>query len=447
MTTDAPIIIRRSTVPETETDFPFDEMAISKSGHESLDKARLEAWKTYKLLPMPTSSDEAWRRTNLNGFRRSNYKLNGHSPEKDTLPIELTQPLAGDEQDGQVFIQPGKSTSSLKEEYRQKGVIFAPLQQAITENPDLAAKLGSIIHPTDGKFAALSFALARDGVVLYVPKNIKISNPLHSILWAHGSQIALFSHLLIWLEEDAEVTYIHEYASGSDVKEDIFHNGLVEIHAGKGSRLKFVELQSWGDGVWNVTHERVQACRDAQVEWIFGAVGSKLTKNFSDFNLIEDGASIKVSGFYFANGKQHFDHDTQQNHLAPNTSSDLLYKGAMIDQAYSVWQGMIYVAPGAQKTDGYQANRNLLLSKTARADSIPGLEIKADDVRCTHGATVGKIDPEQEFYLQSRGIPPQEAKKLIVEGFFESVMDRIPFEGVKNRLKDAIQLKMNTISI
>jgi Fe-S cluster assembly protein SufD len=151
-----------------------------------------------------------------------------------------------------------------------------------------------------------------------------------------------------------------------------------------------------------------------------------------------------MSGFYFTDHEQHLDHDTQQNHLAQNTTSDLLYKGALVGHSRSVWQGMIYVAPGAAKTDGYQANRNLVLSPNARADSIPGLEILADDVRCTHGATVGKIDPELTFYLESRGMPRIDAERLIVEGFFDPIMQRIPFEGVRNRFQLAIQAKMES---
>jgi Fe-S cluster assembly protein SufD len=182
--------------------------------------------------------------------------------------------------------------------------------------------------------------------------------------------------------------------------------------------------------------------RDGTLDWIFGAIGSHLTKNFSELTLAGEGSTGRMSGFYFTDHDQHLDHDTQQNHLAPHTTSDLLFKGALIHESRSVWQGMIYVAPGAQKTDGYQANRNLVLSRKARADSIPGLEILADDVRCTHGATVGKIDPNQVFYLRSRGIPDKEAERLIVEGFFDPIMQRIPFEGVRERFQKAIEDKM-----
>jgi Fe-S cluster assembly protein SufD len=221
------------------------------------------------------------------------------------------------------------------------------------------------------------------------------------------------------------------------------HAGIVEIHVGAGANLRFVELQSWGEHVWNFSHERSRVERDGNLDWVFVAVGSRLTKNFSDLDLVGQGSTGRMSGFYFTDGTQHLDHDTQQNHMAPNTTSDLLFKGALKERSRSVWQGMIYVAPGAQKTDGYQANRNLVLSSQARADSIPGLEIMADDVRCTHGATVGKIDPDEVFYLRSRGIPFEEAQRVIVEGFFDPIVQRIPFEGVRVRLERIISEKMD----
>jgi Fe-S cluster assembly protein SufD len=242
------------------------------------------------------------------------------------------------------------------------------------------------------------------------------------------------------VDEGASVTYVHEAAS-PDESQASMHAGIVEIKVSDGASLKFVELQSWGRHVWNFSHERLSAGRATNVDWIFGAVGSHLTKNFSELDLVGEGATGRMSGFYFADGDQHLDHDTQQNHLAQHTTSDLLFKGALKGHSRSVWQGMIYVAPGAQKTDGYQANRNLILSPDARADSIPGLEILADDVRCTHGATVGKLEQEPLFYLKSRGIPEKEAERLIVEGFFDPIMQRIPFEGVRARFQQAIHEK------
>ncbi len=211
---------------------------------------------------------------------------------------------------------------------------------------------------------------------------------------------------------------------------------------GKNANLKFVELQSLGLNTWHISHERAKIGPDAKLDWVFDAIGSRLTKNFSEIDLDGEGAWCRMSGFYFGEGNQHLDHDTQQNHNAPHTTSDLLFKGALRDQSRSVWQGMIYVAPGAQKTDGYQANRNLNLSGQSRADSIPGLEILADDVRCTHGATVGQLEEEHIFYLMSRGVPRPEAQKVVVDGFFDPIMQRIAFDGVIARLKKSIETKM-----
>jgi len=210
---------------------------------------------------------------------------------------------------------------------------------------------------------------------------------------------------------------------------------------GDNGSLRFVELQSWGRHVWNFSHERVSVGRNGNLDWIFGAIGSRLTKNFSELDLVGEGATGRMSGFYFTDGNQHLDHDTQQNHMAPHTTSDLLFKGALKGHSRSVWQGMIFVAIGAEKTDGYQANRNLILSPNARADSIPGLEILADDVRCTHGATVGTLESEPIFYLKSRGIPEEEAERLLVEGFFDPIMQRVPIESIRARLQQAIHEK------
>jgi Fe-S cluster assembly protein SufD len=352
----------------------------------------------------------------------------------------------GDERGGQIVSGALETQTKLDAELAEKGIIFTDFRSAEVDHPKLLSKLvGQIVTVDEDKFSALAAALAEDGVFLYIPKNVIVEEPLHSLYWGAGENTAFINHILVWLEEGAEVTFVHE-SSSPKIKTDaqILHDGIVEIFVGKNAKLNFVELQSWGQNVWSFTRERARVMANGKLEWIFGAMGTHLTKNFSDIDLVEPGAEGRISGFYFTNGNQHLDHDTQQNHLAGNTTSDLLYKGALMDNSRSVWQGMIYVAPGADGTDGYQANRNLLLSKGPRADSIPGLEILADDVRCTHGATVGKIDENELFYLYSRGIPEAEAKQLIVMGFFEHIMNRIPFEGVQNRFKDAIIEKMSS---
>ena len=409
-----------------------------------LREYRKDAWNKFEQLGLPQLSEEAWRRTDIRALQTERFKL----PEKKkavkvpSVPKRLLKPLVGEGHGGQIVLSPGKASVELSKAITKQGVIFTDLATAAKKHPELLRKvLGQIVKPGEGKFAAMAAALASRGVLLYVPKGVRVDEPLHSVLWGPGSGLAYFSHLLVWVDDGASVTYVHEAASATE-NEQTLHAGIVELHVGEGASLRFVELQSWGEHVWNFSHERARVQREANLDWIFGALGSRLTKNFSEINLEGEGSTARMSGFYFTDGNQHLDHDTQQNHLAPHTTSDLLFKGALEDNSRSVWQGMIHVAPGAQRTDGYQANRNLVLSKHARADSIPGLEIQADDVRCTHGATVGKIDEDEFFYLRSRGIPPKEARRLIVEGFFDPIMQRIPFEGVRQRFQQAIVSKM-----
>lgn len=406
---------------------------------------RAAAWDSFQKLSLPVTTDEAWRRTDIRLLPAPDFKLPkpGAFEDLPVVPEELLKPLVGDQHGGQITLLPGGSNVELDESLAKKGVVFTDFRTAEKEHSDLLKKLiGQIVKPEDGKFAALASAFSENGVLLYVPKGVQVDAPLHSVLWGPGGDLAHFSHLIVYVEDGASVTYVHEAASPNETGHAL-HAGIVELYVGNDANLRFVELQSWGRHVWNFSHERARVERGGNLDWIFGAVGSRLTKNFSDLDLAGQGAQGRMSGFYFTDGTQHLDHDTQQNHLAANCTSDLLFKGALKGKSRSVWQGMIYVAPGAQKTDGYQANRNLVLDDQARADSIPGLEILADDVRCTHGATVGKLEQEPLFYLKSRGIPQHEAEQLVVEGFFDPIMQRIPFEGVRERFQQAIQIKLS----
>ena len=447
------VVTRTRRVSRGESsDFAFTRSMIPAlaSGSQApafLKDYRTRAWQAFEALPLPTTKDEPWRRTDLRAMPVGDFHL---PTEADLVslpaaPGNLLNPLVGEQHGGQLLLEPGGVDRKMDPGLEAKGVVFTDLASAEVQYPEILSKiLGQIVRPDEGKFSALAASLARTGVLVYVPRGVQVEQPLHSVLWGPGAGLAYFSQLLVYLEEGASLTYVHESASHTEPEGQSLHAGIVEIHVGDGANLRFVELQSWGEHIWNFSHERVRVGKDANLDWIFGAIGSHLTKNFSDLDLIGEGATGRMSGFYFTDGVQHLDHDTQQNHLAPHTTSDLLFKGALKGRSRSVWQGMIYVAPGAQKTDGYQANRNLVLSPKARADSIPGLEILADDVRCTHGATVGKIDPELVFYLRSRGIPYKEAERLVVEGFFDPIMQRIPFEGVRSRFQDAIEEKMRS---
>ncbi|HXF86081.1 MAG TPA: Fe-S cluster assembly protein SufD [Anaerolineales bacterium] len=434
----------RRAVPAAK-EFPFTEADIRIVG-EALASYRTLAWNAFKRLSLPDTTQEAWRRTDIHALPVERFKLPLEGAFRDLPPVreDLLKPLAGDQHGGQIVLLPGGATVELNDALAKKGVIFTDLRTAEQKYPDLVAKMiGKTVNVEEGKFAALAGAFAQNGVVLYVPKGVMVEEPLHSVLWGPGADYAHLSHILVLVDEGASVTYVHEAASPDEMDAHALHAGIVEIQVMQNASLKFVELQSWGKHVWNFSHERVRVERGGNLDWIFGAIGSRLTKNFSELDLVGEGATGRMSGFYFTDDNQHLDHDTQQNHLAPHTTSDLLFKGALKGKSRSVWQGMIYVAPGAQKTDGYQANRNLVLSDGARADSIPGLEILADDVRCTHGATVGKLEQEPLFYLRSRGIPQAEAEKLIVEGFFDPIFQRIPFEGVRERFQQYIADKMS----
>ncbi len=445
--TNKKVVIKTGRKVASAKAFNFTAEMVD-SANPVLGSYRAEAWSAFEQTPMPTIQDEAWRRTDLREMPLDRFRIPEAGAHNDLPPVpdELLKPIVdADAHGGQVTLLPGGSEISLDPELAAKGVVFTDFKTAEKEHPELLQKLiGNIVRAEDGKFAALAAALSQNGVLLYVPRNVQVEAPLHSVLWGPGADLAHFSHVIVQIEAGASATYVHEVASPTEsLDAHTLYAGLVEINVADGANLRFVELQSWGDHVWNFSHERASVGRDANLDWIFGAIGSRLTKNFSDLDLIGRGAEGRMSGFYFADGTQHLDHDTQQNHLVPNTSSDLLFKGALKDKSRSVWQGMIHVAPGAQKTDGYQANRNLILSEEARADSIPGLEISADDVRCTHGATIGKIDPEPLFYLRSRGIPQEDAERLVVEGFFDPIMQRIPFEGVRKRFQQAIKDKLD----
>lgn len=438
------VISKTRRVDSSSKDFAFAESDI-RAGQGAVASYRTSAWSSYKKHSLPSTTEEAWRRTDIHALPADKFVLPKDGAFNDLPPVreDLLKPLTGDQHGGQIVLLPGGSKIELDEKLAKKGVVFTDLLTAEQKYPELLAKmLGKTVNVEEGKFSALAGAFAQNGVVLYVPKGVTVDEPLHSVLWGPGADLAHISHILVLVDEGASVTYVHEAASPDEAGVNSMHAGIVEIQVMEAATLKFVELQSWGRHVWNFSHERARVERDGNLDWIFGAIGSRLTKNFSELDLAGEGAQGRMSGFYFTDGNQHLDHDTQQNHLAPHTTSDLLFKGALKGKSRSVWQGMIYVAPGAQKTDGYQANRNLVLSEGARADSIPGLEILADDVRCTHGATVGKLEAEPLFYLKSRGIPQNEAEKIVVEGFFDPIFQRIPFEGVRERFQKYIADKM-----
>jgi Fe-S cluster assembly protein SufD len=436
-------VVRKQEAPKfsfTREEVESISQALGES--DALKAQRMAAWEKFESLPMPSTSDEAWRRTDIRGLDINQVKMQASA--KTPAASELLQPLVAESHGALLVLRPGHAPElQTEDDLQEQGVIFTDWATAVREHAEILDRyMDTVVPAEDGKFAALTAAMSQEGVLLYVPAGVKLQQPLHSIFWAPGTDAAFFHRVLIVLERGASAMFFHETASPTENEGHTVHAGIVEISVAEEASLKFVEVQNLGGHVWNFTHERAKVAREGRLDWIVGAVGSQLTKTFSDLDLTGQGAEGRFSGFYFASERQHFDHDTQQNHLAPNTMSDLLYKGALIDQSRSVWQGMIYVAPEAQKTDGFQANRNLILSKKARADSIPGLEILADDVRCTHGATMGQLEDLPIYYLMTRGFPREEAERMMIDGFFAPIMERIPFNGVRERFRGMIEAKL-----
>lgn len=412
---------------------------------------RREAWRILADTPRPSRNDEAWRRTDLKLLDLDNSAAIVPPPPPSPKPL-LHAPAAWKRTvqspriaGGMVNLDGGLVFRRLDEHLAARGVIFVEMGAAMRDYPQLVEpRLAHVVKPEAGYFAALHSAFWRTGMFLYVPRGVEIELPLVHYTWLYKAESAL-PHTLVVMEPGSRATLIEQFGSSAKASGPTglaLNVGAVELVLGDGAQLDYVNLQTWGRNVLNLTTERALLARDSTLRWVTAQMGSRLTKAFLDATLDGAGAKALLSGVYFADGVQHFDLDTEQNHLQPNTTSDLLYKGALKGQARTVWQGMIRVAPHAQRADGYQANRNLMLSSRARADSLPGLEILADDVRCTHGSTLGQLDPDEVFYLLARGVPPVEAEQLIVTGFFAAVLDRIPLTGVRRQLQAAIADKV-----
>jgi Fe-S cluster assembly protein SufD len=438
-----PRVIVRSTsgINPDLKEFKFSGQMVRSDGlSPAIRKYRETSWELFQELPMPDERSESWKRSSLREFKPGNYSL-AYPSGSELINLSSDKNIP-DGVAGSIHSIAEVTGTYLSKEFGITGIIFQDLVTAEKKHPEIVEKiLGQVITPGVDKFAAAAGALAQFGSVLYLPRDLKIDKPLVVSFEGSGTGKAFFSHHLIYLEPFSSAILIMENSSLPENEIGIFHSGIVEIILKEGAKLTLISLQSWAENCWNFGHAKAILDKDATIDWTIGSVGSSFSKDFSDLQLSGLGSNGKISGFYFANHNQHMDHETSQNHLAQNTTSDLLFKGALTDSSRTVWRGMIYVAKDAIKTDGYQANRNLILSENARADSIPGLEILTDDVRCTHGATVGKIDQDLIFYLESRGLPREEAEKLVIEGFFDPVLERIPLESIQELFRKAISQK------
>jgi Fe-S cluster assembly protein SufD len=274
-----------------------------------------------------------------------------------------------------------------------------------------------------------------------VPDGVTIEKPLVSQFWSSGGGAAVLPHTLVLAGKGSSFNYLDEFLS-PDLDRPALTSGSAEIFADDGASVGYMCLQRWGRHAWQFANQRVHARRDAQVRLLHVGLGGRFSKNRVEASLQGPGASAELKALFFGSGEQFFDYHTLQLHQVGNTTSDLLFKGALRDTAQSLYAGLIRIEPGAQRSDAYQANRNLLLSRTAKANSIPMLEILNNDVRCTHGATVAPVDPEHLFYLQSRGIPASTAQRMIVYGFFGEVLDRIPVQQARELVEQELEVRI-----
>jgi Fe-S cluster assembly protein SufD len=323
--------------------------------------------------------------------------------------------------------------SGIEIERIPEGIVFEPLS-------DAQERLGTLVGH-DEKFAAHNAALWEHGLLVVIPKGVHVEQPLYVRIANTVEGGALFFRLLVIAEEGSSATLVEEYTSATHELAG-YTNAVAELFVEQNAKLEYVSLQNLSMSTWHFANHHARVERDAELDWVAAGFGSKKGKIRIQNDLAGQGATSRVTGAYFADGNQHLDYDTFQEHIAPNTTSDFAFKGALRDESSSVWRGMIRVEENAQKTNAYQENRNLLLSKKAHADSIPGLEILANDVRCTHGATLGQVDREQLFYLMARGLSRGEAERMIVRGFFQDVLDRIELEPVREALGAALEARI-----
>ncbi len=407
-------------------------------------ESRLKAWDSAEGMPMPTLNDEEWRRTDYRGLRWNEAgRLLDTDAGLDAVPAVNLEPLVGAGEGGSmVFVDGRLQRSECDVALAARGVVFQDLGHTAREHESLLRKhmMTQAVRATDGKFAALHAALWTHGTLLYVPRNVTAELPFHVVMY-NTQPGASLGHVLVVLEENAQATLQVEYASAA-ADEHSTWIGATELLLGSNANLTFVSLQDWNRSTWEFSHQRARIGRDASLDWVLGVTGSRLTKAFLELDIDGQGGNGRMSGFFFADGQQMFDLDTQQNHNAPLTTSDLLYKGAARDHARTLWQGMIKSLPGMQRIDGFQACRNMILSDEARMDAIPGLEIEADDVMCSHAATFGTLEEEPIYYLMSRGISRPEAELMVIKGFFDELLARVPFEGVRERLQATVESKI-----
>lgn len=418
----------------------FEQFIEHRDDPDWVVDLRRKAFETFQDKQSTPLDPEEWKRIELRTFQPQKYGVRPASDaavQFDTLLQDRAQ-FAGHVS----HVDGSCKRTMLAAALSEKGVLFGDLSTLVKEHRELLEPhLQRATEQALDRFSAWHAAFWTGGTVLYVPRNVEISEPLHSLIGLSEDNAADFSHTLVILEDGASATLLEETVSAGEESGGL-HVGSVELLIGRGANLRYVQLQNWNEKVYHFARQAGHVAGDGFLQWTVGGLGGKLAHVHQTVDLDGRGAAAEVNGVTFAINRQVISYYTQQSHNAPDTRSDLLYKEVLRDRSRVVWRGMIRVEPEAQQTDGYQRSDALLLTPTCRNDAIPGLEIEADDVRCTHGATAGRVDEEQIFYCMCRGLTKYEAMHMIVEGFFQIVYDRIPVEIVRETLSQAVERKL-----
>lgn len=444
-------VLEQSQQPQTQkssgSNPEFNSIPEPKwNGSSSWTKSQKEAWELYRSTPFVERNDERFRFTDRSKIRLSGLTSQSHvTEEAQKIIMETSVEERLQKKSSGRFVYANDQLlyrQDLSKELQAQGIIWKPIVQAIEEHPDLVLPyfMKQISPLGSEKFAHLHKAYLKAGTFIFVPKNVEVKNPFETFHWIAEENEMIFPHTLIVTEANAQVEVV-DYFYSTNPKMSGFSTGVCDLHAGPGSQVRYVSTQLFGRQTCSFQMQSIHTDRDALSRTLNLNLGGSYSRLEAKCRMIGKASRSEMYSLTVSNEKQEFDQRTFQEHVVEGTSSDLLFKNALADESRTIFSGMIDVKEGAQKTDAYQSNRNLLLSNTADTNSMPGLEINANDVRCTHGSTSSQIDDSEMFYLLSRGIPLTEARRLFTLGFFQEVLQKIDDSELEKELLELIEKK------
>jgi Fe-S cluster assembly protein SufD len=419
-------------------------LASLAAGSDFLAARRERALASCETLPLPQFKGHAgWEFTDISGLDLAAYAPAGTTTDGHGTDAAGPEPMFGELQPLAALRQVDGDDATL-DGAPADGVLVCSLEEAARTHPELVARhLGTVVDAED-VFVARNDAGFRGGAFVYVPRNVTLAGPVLLTAVQAASGTELLRRTLIVLESGARAEVWEQALSGTPEVDGVF-NTVVELVVCDGAHLRYVSGQDLSERSWIFGTHRAEVARDAGLDWVALGFGSARGHVRMETRLGGPGAEARVTGAYASHARQHIDFDTTQEHAAPNTTSDLAFRGVLQGRSTAVWKGNIIVDPGAQKTDAFQESRNLLISKRAHADAIPGLEIQANDVRCTHAAAIAQVDPEQLFYLRSHGLPAEVAKQLVIEGFLAALVERFEQGPVREVLAAALERRLEMV--